>query len=98
MSLQRAGLYYTRAFVAGPADATLEAYPEEWPITVGKVAELDFDSLVPGHGPVQHGRAMLTLFKDHLTELNQLVKEGVTDGKNLDAAIRSNSRTPSFPV
>jgi hypothetical protein len=26
---------------------------------------------------------MLTLFKDHLTELNQLVKEGVTDGKNL---------------
>jgi len=59
------------------------AYPDEWPRTVGKIGELEFDSLVPGHGPVQHGRAMLTLFKDYLTELNQLVKEGVTDGKSL---------------
>jgi glyoxylase-like metal-dependent hydrolase (beta-lactamase superfamily II) len=73
----------TGDLVHGLDPLLMEAYPDEWPITVGKVAELDFDSLVPGHGPVQHGRAMLTLFKDYLTELNQLVKEGVTDGKNL---------------
>ena len=61
----------------------MEAYPGEWPTTEGKIGELEFDSLVPRHGAVQHGRAMLTLFKDYLTEMNQLVKDAVAEGKNL---------------
>ncbi len=73
----------TGDLVHGLDPLLMEAYPDEWPATVGKLAELEFDSLVPGHGPVQHGRAMLMLFKDYLTELNQLVKDGVTGGKNL---------------
>jgi glyoxylase-like metal-dependent hydrolase (beta-lactamase superfamily II) len=60
-----------------------EAYPDEWPATLERLAELEFDILVPGHGPVQHGRAMLTLFRNYLTELNQLVREGVSAGKSL---------------
>ncbi len=60
-----------------------EAYPDEWPATLEILAELEFDILVPGHGPVQRGRTMLTLFRDYLTELNQLVREGVSAGKSL---------------
>src|SRR4029077_10245483 len=60
-----------------------EAYPDEWPATLDRLAELEFDILVPGHGPVQRGRTMLTLFRDYLTELNQLVREGVSTGKSL---------------
>ena len=47
------------------------------------VAELDFDIVVPGHGPVQHGRTTLSLFRDYLTELNQFVREGISAGKSL---------------
>jgi glyoxylase-like metal-dependent hydrolase (beta-lactamase superfamily II) len=61
----------------------LEAFPDEWPATLERLAELDFDALVPGHGPVQHGRAVLTHFKDYLMELIQLVREGVSAGKTL---------------
>jgi glyoxylase-like metal-dependent hydrolase (beta-lactamase superfamily II) len=60
-----------------------EAYPDEWPATLDRLAELEFDILVPGHGPVQRGRTVLTLFSDYLTELNQLVREGVSAGKSL---------------
>ena len=73
----------TGELVHGLDPLPMEAYPDEWPATVGKIRELEFDSVVPGHGPVQHGRAMLTLFKDYLTELNQLAKNAATDGKNL---------------
>jgi cyclase len=73
----------TGDLVHGLDPLLMEAYPDEWPTTVGKIGELEFDFLVPGHGPVQHGRTVLTLFKDYLTELNRLVKDGVTGGKNL---------------
>jgi hypothetical protein len=60
----------------------LEAFPDEWPGTLERLAELDFEVLLPGRGPVQHGREILILFKDYLVELNQLVK-GVSAGKSL---------------
>lgn len=40
-------------------------------------------SLVPGHGLVLHGRNMLTLFRDYLMGLNQLVRDGLAGGKSL---------------
>jgi len=60
-----------------------EAFADEWPATLERLAELNFEVLVPGHGPVQQGRTILTLFKDYLMELNQLVWEGVSAGKSL---------------
>jgi cyclase len=58
-------------------------FPDEWPSTPERLVELDFEILVPGHGPVQQGRSILTLFKDYLMELNQLVWEAVSAGKSL---------------
>jgi glyoxylase-like metal-dependent hydrolase (beta-lactamase superfamily II) len=44
----------TGELVHGLDPLLMEAYPDEWPATVGKIRELQFDSLAPGHGPVQH--------------------------------------------
>jgi glyoxylase-like metal-dependent hydrolase (beta-lactamase superfamily II) len=73
----------TGDLVHGLDPLLFEAFPDEWPETLERLAELDFDVLVPGHGPVQQGRAVLTLFKDYLKELNQLVREGVSADKSL---------------
>ena len=47
------------------------------------MAELEFNIVVPGHGPVEHGRTTFTLFGAYLTELIQLVREGISAGKSL---------------
>jgi glyoxylase-like metal-dependent hydrolase (beta-lactamase superfamily II) len=60
-----------------------EAFPDEWPATLDRLAELEFEVLVPGHGPVQQGKTTLRLFRDYLSELNHLVRQGVSAGKNL---------------
>jgi cyclase len=73
----------TGDLVHGLEPLLLEAYPDEWPATLDRVSELEFDIIVPGHGPVQRGRTTLNLFRDYLTELNQLVREGVSAGKSL---------------
>jgi cyclase len=73
----------TGDLVHGLEPLLFEAYPDQWPATLDRVSELKFDIIVPGHGPVQHGRTTLNLFRDYLSELNQLVKEGVFAGKSL---------------
>ncbi len=73
----------TGDLVHGLDPLLFEAFPDEWPATLERLAELDFDVPVPGHGPVQQGRTILSLFKDYLMELNQLVWEGVSAGKSL---------------
>ena len=75
----------TGDLVHGLEPLLLEAYPDEWPATLDRVAELDFDIVIPGHGPVEHGRTTLTLFRDYLTELNQFVRQGVSEGTSLAA-------------
>ena len=73
----------TGDLVQGLEPLLFEAFPDEWPATLLRLAEVDFEFLVPGHGPVQQGRTILTLFKDYLTELNELVLQGISAGKNL---------------
>ena len=73
----------TGDLVHGLDPLLFEAYPDEWPATLDRVSALEFDTIVPGHGPVLHGRSTFNLFKAYLTELNQLVSEGVSAGKSL---------------
>jgi cyclase len=77
------GVIATGDLVHGLEPLLHEAFPDERPATLERLAELDFEVLLPGHGPVQHGREILILFKNYLVELNQLVREGVSAGKSL---------------
>ena len=49
-----------------PIPYTYDGYPAEWIQTLQKMTLLDFDTIVPGHGPVLHGKAYLNLVTDLL--------------------------------
>jgi len=64
-----------------------EAFPDEWPATLARIAALDFETLVPAHGPVQKGRATLAHFTDYVSEMDRRVREGVEAGKGLSTLL-----------
>jgi cyclase len=49
-----------------PIPYTYDGYPAEWAQTLQNMAQLDFETIVPGHGPVLHGKAYLYLVSDLL--------------------------------
>src|SRR5215471_12764112 len=46
-----------------------DGYPRAWPSTINSIAELKFDRLVGGHGPVQHDRTRMTQFRNYIEDL-----------------------------
>ena len=72
-----------RVVVAGdmvvhPFPYGFSTQPDEWIATMTKLAALDFDYLVPGHGDVQRG-------KTYLNRVIELVKTVQTPGADLSA-------------
>jgi glyoxylase-like metal-dependent hydrolase (beta-lactamase superfamily II) len=60
-----------------------DAYPDEWPRTLAALERLDFNRVVPGHGSVQQGKAVLAFFRSYVEELNEAVSRGVERGASL---------------
>jgi glyoxylase-like metal-dependent hydrolase (beta-lactamase superfamily II) len=71
-------------FVPGMADG----YPMEWPQTLGRLAELPFQSVLPGHGPVQPTRARFHQQKAYIEELCERARAARAAGRSLEAAQR----------
>lgn len=59
-----------------------DGYPREWPKTLSAVSEFPFDTVVGGHGAVQHGKRRLTQKSAYITELTGLVEKGKHEGKS----------------
>jgi glyoxylase-like metal-dependent hydrolase (beta-lactamase superfamily II) len=87
-------------------DIDLEAggTAREWPATLDAVLALDFDVVVPGHGPVAT-RADLQRFRDFMASLWEQTQAVVTRGGSLRDARRDVDlspfglrRIPFFPV
>jgi glyoxylase-like metal-dependent hydrolase (beta-lactamase superfamily II) len=83
--IPRESVVVTGDLVHGIDPLFFEAFPDEWPVTLGRLAELDFRILIPGHGPVQRGKRTLRSLKAYLTELNEHVRAGIAAGKSLEA-------------
>jgi cyclase len=49
-----------------PIPYTYDGYPAEWAQTLQRMAQLDASTIVPGHGPVLHDKAYLSLVMDLL--------------------------------
>jgi cyclase len=49
-----------------PIPYTFDGYPSEWVQTLQRMAQLDADTIVPGHGPVLHDKTYLYLVADLL--------------------------------
>jgi len=57
-----------------PIPYTYDGYPVEWVQTLQNMAQLDAEIIVPGHGPVLHGKAYLYLVTDLLKSAVEQVR------------------------
>jgi glyoxylase-like metal-dependent hydrolase (beta-lactamase superfamily II) len=60
-----------------------DAYVEDWIDSLRRVEAMDFDVLVPGHGPLGR-RDHVRLFREYLEELRGAVLRLAREGKSLD--------------
>jgi glyoxylase-like metal-dependent hydrolase (beta-lactamase superfamily II) len=65
--------------VAYPIPNTYDGYPVEWIQTLQNLANLDTDTIVPGHGPILRDKAYLYLLRDLMTsavnQMNEKLKQ-----------------------
>lgn len=61
-----------------------DSYPAEWVKTLRAIAELNFDQLIPGHGPVQKGKDHVNLLVEIFDSIAQQVKAWVDKGASLE--------------
>ena len=62
-----------------------DGYPDEWIDSLKKVEDLDFDTLVPGHGKIGT-KEHVHLFREYLQDLRAAVREQVQQGASLEEA------------
>ena len=60
-----------------------DGFPKSWPKTMDSVAQLDFDKLSPGHGPVQSGKGHLKDMRNYIEEVTEKVEAGKKAGKSI---------------
>jgi glyoxylase-like metal-dependent hydrolase (beta-lactamase superfamily II) len=63
-----------------------DSYPWEWIGTLDRLRKLDFETVIPGHGDVLHGKAQCDLWKQYLRDLMGETMEAYKQGATLAAA------------
>jgi len=71
-----------------------DGYPKTWPTTIDSVAAWKFDSIIAGHGPVQHGRDRMAQFRNYIEDLTARVEKAKKAGTTL--AELQTAITPSL--
>jgi len=61
---------------------------QEWGATIDRILELDFDKVIPGHGPVTD-RAGLIAFQRFVRELASVAAKAAAAGQSLDETLTS---------
>jgi glyoxylase-like metal-dependent hydrolase (beta-lactamase superfamily II) len=62
-----------------------DGYPEDWVATLDRLAQLDFTTMMMGHGDLV-GRDWLALFRGYIADLVEAVRREATAGASLDEA------------
>jgi cyclase len=63
-----------------------DSYPEEWIATLDRLKQLDFDTVLPGHGVVFHGKDKITAFQKYLRDVIAQVTALRQQGLSAEAA------------
>ena len=63
-----------------------DSYPWEWIGTLDRLAKLDFETVIPGHGDLLHGKAQFDVWKQYLRDLMSETTEAWKQGVTLAAA------------
>ncbi len=61
-----------------------DGFPTEWPATIDKLRDLDFDRVSPGHAGAQEGKALLGNFRNYIEELTGVVRAGIEKGRSAE--------------
>jgi len=75
----------TGDMVTEPIPYGFSVKPLAWLVTLGKLSELDFEYLIPGHGEVQQGKAYLQKVMSLLQAVQTQVKAAVAEGLDLES-------------
>jgi glyoxylase-like metal-dependent hydrolase (beta-lactamase superfamily II) len=62
-----------------------DGYPQDWPDTLRRLEQLDFDKMILGHGQVA-GRDWLRTFRGYVEDLVEAVRRELWAGATLDEA------------
>lgn len=60
-----------------------DGFPRTWPRTIDSVAKLEFNTVLPGHGPLQTDRLRMVDERNYLDELTEKVAAGKNAGKSI---------------
>ena len=71
-----------------------DAYIEEWIESLGRVELMDFDVLVPGHGPVGR-KEHVRMFREYMEDLRGAVLQYAREGKSLEE-MKSLIKLPKY--
>lgn len=74
------------AIVNGPYNYTGDGNTGNWPEVVSKALELDFDTILPGHGP-SGGREVAEGQRKFFEEINEIVGTAFEEGKPLEELV-----------
>lgn len=62
--------------VVYPIPYTYDGYPSEWIQTLQNLAQMDADTIVPGHGPILHDKTHIYLIRDWMkSAVDQMTEE-----------------------
>ncbi|MBI4461543.1 MAG: MBL fold metallo-hydrolase [Acidobacteria bacterium] len=61
-----------------------DSYPSEWVETLEGMAKLEYDQIIPGHGPVQQGKDHLKLVTRVIGSIVEQVRAAVSRGLSLE--------------
>jgi glyoxylase-like metal-dependent hydrolase (beta-lactamase superfamily II) len=64
--LPKEKIVITGDLVVAPIPYIYDGYPTEWAQTLQNLAQLDAETIVPGHGPVMHDKTQMFLIRDFL--------------------------------
>ena len=81
--LPRERIVCTGDLVVHPFPYGFSDQPLEWAKTLEKLAALDFEILIPGHGDVQRGKAYLQKIEALLRSVREQVAAAIADGLDL---------------
>ena len=74
-----------------------DGYPKTWPTTIDSVAAWKFDSIIAGHGPVQHGRDRMAQFRNYIEDLTERVAQAKKAGTPL-AELQKTITSSALPT
>ena len=61
-----------------------DGYPRPWPKTIDSIGSLDFNRVIPGHGPVHDSKARMTQMRNYIEDLTARIEAAKKAGKPVE--------------